>query len=85
MDGRFFAENSEILPHSLYKKIVIGELPKEFFEKIQEYKSDEIKEEKYALMNGEIKRYYRMIIRGITRNRDGNVVIDTVFESEFFD
>jgi len=26
-----------------------------------------------------------MIVRGITRNRDGNVVIDTVFESEFFD
>jgi hypothetical protein len=84
MEGRFIVEESEILPHSLYKRIRIGDLPKEFFEKI-EYKSAEIKEEKYALTNGEVKRYYRMIIRGISRNRDGNVVIDTVFESEFFD
>jgi Tfp pilus assembly protein PilX len=85
MEGRFIAEESEILPHSLYKRIRIGELPKEFFEKIQEYKSDEIEEKKYALMNGEVKRYYRMTVRGISRNHDGNVVIDTIFESEFFE
>jgi len=81
LEGKLDLENKETLPAGYYKQIRISDLPKEFFEKIREYKRNVVGEEYYGIIPDEIKKYYAMSIRGYTET----AIIDVILESEFFD